>query len=81
MTYTSPSSLYWIAVDRPLQNHRGFLKIQARIAWVELVWISVAEIAEKVDLPFAVRKEFRIEFVCVEADIGPQSKPKRVRPG
>src|SRR5271165_3164158 len=51
---------------RPLQNHSCFLKIQPRIAWVELRWVSVAQVAEKIDLPRAVRKEFRIQFVCVK---------------
>src|SRR5260370_17964923 len=40
--------------DPPLQNYGGFLKIQPRIARVELVWVPIAEIAEKVDLPFAI---------------------------
>ena len=52
---------------RPLENYRCFLEIQPRIAWIELARVSIAEIAEKVDLPFAIREEFRIEFVCVEA--------------
>src|SRR5260370_4141954 len=54
------------AEERPLQNHRCLLKIQARIAWEELAWVSIAQVAEKVDLPLAVGKEFRIQFVCVE---------------
>jgi hypothetical protein len=49
-----------------LQNHRCFLKIQPRIAWVELVWVSIAQVAEKIDLPLAVREEFRIQFIRVE---------------
>jgi len=52
---------------RPLRNHRCFLKIQPRIAWVEPTWVSIAQVAEKIDLPLAVRKEFRIQFVCVKA--------------
>src|SRR5713226_901432 len=51
---------------RPLQNHRCFLKIQPRIARVELAWISIAQVAEQIDLPLAVRKELRIQFVCVK---------------
>jgi len=27
---------------RPLQNYSRFLKIQPRIAWVELAWVSIA---------------------------------------
>jgi hypothetical protein len=33
---------------------------------VDLAWLPAAEIAENVDLPIAVRKEFHIEFVDVE---------------
>jgi len=33
---------------------------------VELAWVSVAQVAEKIDLPLAVKKEFRIQFVCVK---------------
>src|ERR1700680_3210949 len=55
---------------RPLQNHRCFLKTQPRIAWVELVWVSIAQVAEKIGLPLAVRKEFRIQFACVDPGHG-----------
>ena len=51
---------------RPLQNHCCFLKIEPGITWVELACVSIAQVAEKVDLPLAVRKEFRIELICVE---------------
>jgi hypothetical protein len=44
-----------------LQNHRCFLKAQARVAWVELAWVLIAQVAEKIDLLLAVRKEFRIQ--------------------
>src|SRR6266481_913362 len=55
-----------VGESRPLQNYGCFLKIQARIAWVELARVSVTQVAEKIDLPLAVRKECRIQFVCVE---------------
>src|SRR5258708_7214854 len=51
---------------RPLQNHSCFREIQARIAWVELAWVSIAQVAEKIHFPLAVRKECRIQFVSVE---------------
>src|SRR6266478_2468412 len=51
---------------RPLQDYRCFLKIQARIAWVELARVSIAQVAEKIDLPLAVWKKCRIQFLCVE---------------
>src|SRR5260370_13158504 len=78
MTYSSPCSLVTglllsympdgllVGEFRPLQNHRCFLKIQPRIARVELAWISIAQVAEQIDLPLAVRKEFRIQFVRVK---------------
>src|SRR6266852_6387127 len=64
---------------RPLQNQSGFLKIQPRIAWVELAWVSVAQVAEKIDLPLAVRKEFRIEFVRVKAGHRSAIQPQSAR--
>jgi hypothetical protein len=42
------------------------LKIQPWIAWVELAWVSLAQVAEEIDLPLAVRKEFGIQFVRIE---------------
>src|SRR3989442_986387 len=51
---------------RPLQNHGCFLKIKPRIAWVELARVSIAQVTEKIDLPLAVGKECRIQFVSVE---------------
>jgi hypothetical protein len=33
---------------------------------VELAWVSIAQVAEKIDLPLAARKEFRIQLICVE---------------
>ena len=45
---------------RPLQNHSCFLKIQPWIARVELAWVSITQVAEKIHLPLAVRKECRI---------------------
>jgi hypothetical protein len=33
---------------------------------VELAWVSIAQIAEKIHFPLAVRKECRIQFVSVE---------------
>ena len=51
---------------RPLQNHSCFLKIQPWIARVELAWVSIAQVAEEIDLPLAVRKEFGIQFVRIE---------------
>src|SRR4029077_7516992 len=50
-----------------LKNYSCFLEIQPRVAWVELAGVSIAEIADKVDLPLAVWKECRIQFSCVEA--------------
>ena len=50
----------------PLQNHGCFLKIQPRIAWVQLAWVSIAQVAEEIDLPLAVGKEFGIQFVRIE---------------
>jgi len=35
-----------------------FLEIPAGIAWIELALVSIAEIAEKVDLPLSIREEF-----------------------
>src|SRR6266403_3751251 len=55
-----------VGESRPLQNYGCFLKIQPRIAWVELARVSVTQVAEKIDLPLAVRKECRIQFVRVE---------------
>jgi hypothetical protein len=52
---------------RPLQNHGCFLKIEPRIAWVELARVSIAQVTEKIDLPLTVGKECRIQFICVEA--------------
>ena len=57
---------YIVGAFRPLQNHGCFLKIEPRIAWVELGFVSVAEIAEEADLPLAVGKKLCVEFVCVE---------------
>src|SRR5216684_4018279 len=67
MTYSSLLPCHWIAAAesralmellvgefRPLQNHRCFLKIQARIAWVDLAWVSIAQIAEKIVMEFRV---------------------------
>src|SRR6266446_2195415 len=51
---------------RPLENHGCFLKIEPRIAWVELAWVSITQVAEEIDLPLTVRKECRIQFVCIE---------------
>src|SRR6266478_4901369 len=51
---------------RLLQNHSCFLEFQARIAWVELVWVSIAQVTEKIHFPLAVGKECRIQFVSVE---------------
>src|SRR5216683_1580196 len=55
----------WASSD--LQNHGRFLEIQTGIAWVEFAWVSIAQVAEKIDLPLAVGKECRIQFVSVEA--------------
>jgi len=72
----------WLVASCDLYRiHRGFLKIKPRIARVELRWVSIAQVAEKIDLPLAVRKKCRIQFLGVEPDIGPQSNPKRVQPG
>src|SRR5258708_20573072 len=51
---------------RLLQNHSCFLEFQARIAWVELVWVSIAQVTEKIHFPLAVGKECRIQLVSVE---------------
>jgi AcrR family transcriptional regulator len=51
---------------RPLQKHSCFFEIQPWIAWVELVWVSIAQVAEEIDLPLAVGKECRIQFISVE---------------
>ena len=51
---------------RPLQNHGCFLKTEPRIAWVELAGVSIAQVAEKIHFPLAVRKECGIQFICVE---------------
>ena len=58
---------YWFAVEfGPLENDGCLLKIQPRIAWVKLAWVSIAQVTEKIDLPLAVGKECRIQFVRVE---------------
>ena len=62
----SPADGLPVGEFHPLQNHRRFLKIEPRIAWVELAWVSLAQVAEEIDLPLTVRKECRIQFVCVE---------------
>src|SRR5258708_33008862 len=49
-----------------LQNDRCLLKIQARVTWMELARVSIAQVAEKIHFPLAVRKECRIQFVSVE---------------
>src|SRR5260370_8313220 len=64
---------------RPLQNHGCFLKIQARIAWVELAWVSIAQVAEKIHFPLAVRKECRIQFVSVETGHRPAIQSQSAR--
>src|SRR5260221_6781630 len=51
---------------RLLQNHSCFLEFQARIAWVELVWVSIAQVTEKIHFPLAVGTECRIQLVIVE---------------
>jgi len=58
---------YWFAGEfGPLENDGGLLKIQPRIAWVELARVSIAQVTKKIDLPLAVGKECRIQFVSVE---------------
>jgi len=64
-----------------LQNQRCFLKIQARIAWVELAGVSIAEIADKVDLPFAVRKDSALSLSASKPTWVRNLTPKRVQPG
>src|SRR5882724_4933305 len=56
-----------LSVSSNLQNHGCLLKIQPWIAWVELVRVSIAQVAEKIDLPLAVGKKCRIQFLGVEA--------------
>src|SRR6267142_1349244 len=57
----------WRRVRGRRRSRRG---IQARVAWVELGGVAVAEVAEEIDLPLAVGKELGIEFVGVEAGHG-----------
>src|SRR5258708_5335358 len=64
---------------RPLQNHSCFLKIQARIAWVEPAWVSIAQVAEKIHFPLAVRKECRIQFVGIETGHRPAIQSQSAR--
>ena len=33
---------------------------------MELAWVSITQVAEKIHLPLAVRKEYRIQFICIE---------------
>ena len=33
---------------------------------MELAWVSIAQIAQRIDLPLSVRKECRIQFIRVE---------------
>src|SRR6266849_1290083 len=65
--------------SRPLQNYGCFLKIQPRIAWVELARVSIAQVADKIDLPVAVRKELRIQFVRVETGHRPAVQSQSAR--
>ena len=41
---------------------------------MELAWVSIAEVAEKIDLPLAVGKELRIEFICVKGQRSVQDR-------
>src|SRR6266849_8081669 len=62
-----------------LQHYRGFVELQARIAREQLALVSVAEVADKICFPLAVRKEFRIEFIRVEAGHRPAIQPQSAR--
>ena len=46
-----------------LEDDGGLIEIQAGVARVELAGVSAAQVAEKVDLPFAVGEKFGVYFV------------------
>src|SRR5580704_55531 len=64
---------------RPLQNHSGFLKTQPWIAWVELAWVSIAQVADKIDPPLAIGKECRLQLVSVETGHRPAVQSQSAR--
>jgi hypothetical protein len=51
---------------RRLENQRGFRKLQARVTWIQSVFIAIPEIAKKIYSPLAVGKKFGVELLCVE---------------
>jgi hypothetical protein len=59
----------------PSQYPARFVKFKTRVSGIELAAIAVAEIAEEVDLPFAVGKILSVHFAASKPDIGPQSSP------
>ncbi len=54
-------------ITRPSQHPARLVKFKPRVARKQFAAITVAEIAEEIGLPFALRKEFRIYFRLVEA--------------
>src|SRR6266849_751724 len=61
---------------RPLQNYRCFLKIQARIAWVELARVSIARLQRRLTFHLPSGKNSAFSFSASKPDIGPQSNPR-----
>src|ERR1035441_1498861 len=53
-------------MTRPSQYPARLVKFKARVAGKELAAIAIAEIAEEVDLPFAIRKKLSVHFRCVK---------------
>src|SRR5208282_726498 len=51
----------------PLYDRAGVVKVEPRTARVEFPLIAIPEVAEKVRLPAAVRKERRVDFRIIEA--------------
>ncbi len=50
-----------------LKQLAGFLKAKSRPTRIELTFVSIAEIAKKISLPFAVREELGIHLGGIEA--------------
>jgi hypothetical protein len=50
-----------------LLDETGAVKVESRTARLELLLIAIAQVAEKVRLPTAIRKEHRVHFRIIEA--------------